>query len=185
MPDDYPPDLRARLAAQGFVAEGEEPGMAIDLDQLGAAPETPKGVAIEEIKDVEGLAQHIHLMTIGFDMPPHLETAFGGLLQGMPIGPGTSVRCFLAREHGQPVGTSLVSLSGGAAAIFNVVTVPEARGRGMGTLVTDAALRAAREAGHRIVVLESSRIGYNVYRRLGFEEYCKIGHYVWSGEADT
>jgi ribosomal protein S18 acetylase RimI-like enzyme len=66
------------------------------------------------------------------------------------------------------------------AGIFNVITVPEARGRGVGALVTDAALRVAREMGYRIAVLESSGMGYNVYRRLGFEEYGKIGHYMWS-----
>jgi ribosomal protein S18 acetylase RimI-like enzyme len=131
------------------------------------------------------LGKHTRLLAIGFGMPPDLETAFRALVQGLPFGPGASVRYFLAHEHGQAVGTSLVVLSGRAAAIFNVVTIPEARGRGVGAAVTDAALRAAREAGYRIAVLESSPMGYNVYRRLGFAEYCKIGHYAWPGEAGT
>jgi ribosomal protein S18 acetylase RimI-like enzyme len=185
MPDDHPPELRVRLAAQGFVPEGEEPGMAIDLDQLGAAPERPVETVIDEITDVEGLSEHARLLATGFGMPPDIETAFRALLQGLPFGPGTSARYFLAHEHGQLVGTSLAVLPGRAAAIFNVVTTPEARGRGVGAAVTDAALRVARDAGYRIAVLESSLMGYNVYRRLGFEEYCKIGHYVWPGEADT
>jgi GNAT superfamily N-acetyltransferase len=185
MPDDRPPDLRARLVAHGFSPDGERPGMAIDLEQLGPAPQPPNDTAIEEITDVAGLSEHTRLMAIGFGMPPALETAFRHLLQRLPFGPGTSMRYFLAHEHGQPVGTSLVVLSGRAAGIFNVITAPEARGRGVGTLVTDAALRAARAAGYRIVILESSSMGYNVYRRMGFEEYGKIGHYAWSGEADA
>jgi ribosomal protein S18 acetylase RimI-like enzyme len=185
MPNDCPPDLRARLVTHGFAPEGERPGMAIALEQLRPAPQSPQDAAIEEVTDARGLGEHTHLMAIGFGMPPELETAFRALLQGLPFGPSASVRCFLAHEHGQPVGTSVVVLSGRAAGIFNVITAPEARGRGVGALVTDAALRAAREAGHRIAVLESSRMGYNLYRRLGFEEYCKIGHYAWSGETDA
>jgi GNAT superfamily N-acetyltransferase len=185
MPDDRPSDLRARLVTQGFIPEEEQPAMAIDLNQLGPVPEIPKDTVIEEMREFEGLAEHIRLVAVGFELPSEIETAFQGTMQGLPIGPGTPVRCFLAHEHGRPVGTSLVVLAGRAAAIFNVVTVPEARGRGIGALVTDAALRAAREAGHRIAILESSHIGYNVYRRLGFAEYGQIAHFTWSGEADT
>jgi GNAT superfamily N-acetyltransferase len=173
------------LVAQGFTPEGENPGMAIDLEQLGSAPLAPQGTAIEEITDLEGLREHTRLLAIGFDMPPQIEGAFWELMQGLPFGPGTSARCFLAYEQGQPIGTGVVCLSGRVAAIFDVITAPQARGKGVGTLVTDAALRAAREAGYRIAVLESSAMGYNVYRRMGFTEYGKIGHYAWSDQAGT
>jgi GNAT superfamily N-acetyltransferase len=184
MPDDQPPDVPARLVAHGFAPEGERPGMALDLARLGAEPPAPEGLAIEEVTDVEGLGEHTRLVAIGFGLPVELETAFRTLLQGLPFGPGSSLRYFLARERGEPVGTSLACLSERAAGIFNVITAPEARDKGVGAAVTHAALRAAREGGHRIAVLESSTMGYNVYRRLGFEEYGKIGHYAWSGEVD-
>lgn len=184
MPDD-PPDLQARLIAHGFKYEGENPGMAIDLEQLGSARVALHETAIEEVINLEDLREHARLVAIGFDMPPEIEGAFWELMQGQPFGPGTSVRYFLAHEQGQPIGTSVVCLSGRAAGIFNVITVPQARGKGVGTLLTDAALRAAREAGYRIAVLESSPMGYNVYRRLGFAEYGKIGHFTWPDEAGT
>lgn len=184
MPDDQPPAVPAHLVAQGFTPEGERPGMALDLARLGTDPPVPQDLAIEEVTDVGGLGEHTRLVAVGFGMPSEMETAFRTLLQGLPFGPSAPLRYFLAREQGKPVGTSLVCLSGKAAGIFSVITVPEARGKGVGTLVTHAALRAARERGHRIAILESSRMGYNVYRRMGFEEYGKIGHYAWPGEAD-
>lgn len=183
MPNDRPGDLRAWLAAHGFAADGERPAMAMDLGRLGTPPPMPADVAIEELADADGLREHTRLMAVGFGMPPELETAFREVLQALPYGPGTPMRYFLARERGQPVGTSLLILAGGAAGIFSVITAPEARGRGVGAAVTHAALRVAREAGRRIAILESSRMGYNVYRRLGFEEYCKVGHFASTGEA--
>jgi GNAT superfamily N-acetyltransferase len=185
MPTDRPSDLRARLVAHGFTSEGERPAMAADLERLGSPPPTPAGVAIEEAVDADGLLEHTRLTAIGFGMPSELETAFRELVLALPYGPGTPMRYFLARERGQPVGTSLLIFSGGAAGVFNVITAPEARSRGVGAAVTDVALRTAREEGQRIAVLESSRLGYNVYRRVGFAEYCKVGHFAWVASPAT
>jgi GNAT superfamily N-acetyltransferase len=179
MPDERVPDLPTRLVAQGFALDEKRPGMAIDLNQLGGLLSAPEGVTVEEVKDRDGLGEHLRLLEIVYGMPAEIVEKFRVVQQGLPLGPEAPIRYFLAFAQGKPVGTSLVVLSGGAAGIFNVATVPAARGRGIGALTTDVALRAAREVGYRIVVLESTAMGYNVYRRLGFVEYCQIGHYVW------
>jgi hypothetical protein len=33
-------------------------------------------------------------------------------------------------------------------------------------------------------VLQSSQMGYQLYRRLGFEDYCRIAIYLWPGKAE-
>ena len=50
--------------------------------------------------------------------------------------------------------------------------------------MTLAPLLEARAMGYRIGVLHASEMGLGVYRRLGFQEYCRLGGYVWMGEAD-
>jgi ribosomal protein S18 acetylase RimI-like enzyme len=59
------------------------------------------------------------------------------------------------------------------------MTIPEAQRQGIGSLMTAVPLREARSMGYRIGVLQSTKMGLNVYRRLGFQEYCTISIYLW------
>jgi predicted acetyltransferase len=79
----------------------------------------------------------------------------------------------LGRSRSPP----LLLLTLGVAGIFGVATVPEARGRGLGTAISLHALREARDMGYKVSVLLSSRMGYRIYQRLGFKEYCRLEIY--------
>ena len=63
----------------------------------------------------------------------------------------------------------------GVRGIYAVATLPEERGHGYGAAVTNAAAQGTDVP----VVLQSSQLGYPVYRRLGFQE---VGKYaLWAG----
>jgi len=68
----------------------------------------------------------------------------------------------------------------GVAGIYNVATLPEARGKRIGSMITAAPLIDARERGYRISILHSTKMGYNVYRRLGYQEICRLIRYEWN-----
>ena len=82
------------------------------------------------------------------------------------------LRTFLAIREGKPVATSTLMAEAGVAGLYNVGTVPDARRTGLGRLVSLAALAAGREAGYRVGVLQSSRLGEPVYQAIGFEQRC-------------
>lgn len=69
----------------------------------------------------------------------------------------------------QAVGAALTVDSDDIAGLYWVGVTKSARGLGIGTLCSAAAIHAARERGARGVILQSSPSGLGVYRRLGFE----------------
>jgi ribosomal protein S18 acetylase RimI-like enzyme len=52
--------------------------------------------------------------------------------------------------------------------VYNIATHPAARGRGVGTAVTAAAVEAGRSWGCDRVVLQASPMGESLYRKMGF-----------------
>jgi predicted GNAT family acetyltransferase len=80
------------------------------------------------------------------------------------------VRAYVARDGGAAIAAAMVTVYDGLGEIGFVGTVPEARGRGLGLLVTKACAHDAFARGARRVFLQASAMGEPVYRRLGFVE---------------
>lgn len=168
-------DWEPVLVKHGFGISKDTPGMAIDLQALDDSPPTVDGLEIRVVADEESLRTWAHIFTLGYGMPPDWEgTIFDLWLQ---LGFDLPIRNYLGYLNGEPVSTSCLFLGGGAAGIYSVATLPEARGRGIGAALTVKPLLDAREMGFRIGVLQSSEMGFNVYKRLGFRHLCQIENF--------
>ena len=110
--------------------------------------------------------------------PRPFGEAFAELAVTIGLGP-QSPRHFLARVDGEPAATCSLFLGAGVAGIYDVSTLPELRKRGLGRLITRAAMREARARGYRMAILHSSTLGAGIYRALGFRDVCAIGQHVW------
>lgn len=172
-PTDTPTDLAERLLARGFVEEeGTVPGMVANLDRLPDEP-GPPGIEVARVEEPTAYRETCDIMAAGFGLPLEVADAFERLAS-LGFEDDVSLRTFIARIDGRPVGTSLGVLGEGTVGIFNVATLPDARGRGVGRAVTLAAMRDAAEHGAGMAVLQSSPISHSVYERLGFDD---VAHY--------
>jgi ribosomal protein S18 acetylase RimI-like enzyme len=91
---------------------------------------------------------------------------------------------YLGWLNGKPVATASLVLGGGVAGIYNVMTIPEVQRQGIGSLMTAVPLQEARAMGYRIGVLQSTKMGINLYRRLGFQEYGSFRIYLWPQQSN-
>jgi GNAT superfamily N-acetyltransferase len=178
-PTTRPPDLGASLTAHGFTHGGEMPGMAADLWALAEESPAAPQLRIEPVGDVEALERWCEVAGNGFGLPPFAAQAMCGLMASIGLDAQAPLRNYLAFWDGEPVAASSIFFGAGVAGIYNVATLPAARRKGIGAAITAAPLREARQNGYRVAILHSSRMGENVYRKLGFEEHCKLAQYVW------
>jgi ribosomal protein S18 acetylase RimI-like enzyme len=169
-PAAEPVDLAARLVRHGLAAEGEPtPAMALELADLPGTPAVA-GLAITDVDNPDALRVACAVALDGFGGPAELADELVARLSLSGLGPDRPLRMVVARLDDRPVATAAVLLAGDAAAVYNVATVADARGRGIGAAVTTAVCRQAADRGARTAVLESSAMGQSVYRRLGFRD---------------
>jgi GNAT superfamily N-acetyltransferase len=194
-PGTTPDDLGRRLAGHGLntmeeqqtlapgmrVATAGAPGMVASLDRIDrtAATTAPAGLAIAEVEDETDLDDFKRVLIAGFGIPDAI--AHGWVEASRRAGIGrTPWRLYLGRLDGEPVATNLLFLGGGVAGLHATVTVPAARGRGIGAAITVRPLLDARAAGYRHAVLWSTEMAVPFYERLGFRDSgVRINRYLW------
>lgn len=176
--DTQPAGLGERLAAHGLTSHGGGAGMAIDLQEMNEDVPFPPGLEIVEVKDNDTLMTWCRVTCAGFGIP---EPAVPSLYEWFKtdIEYRQPMKFYLGRLEGKPVATSMYFLGEGVVGIYFVATLPEARNRGIGFTITQQPLLEGREMGYRVGILQASKMGEPVYRRMGFRVYSTVQSYTW------
>jgi ribosomal protein S18 acetylase RimI-like enzyme len=182
-PSSTPEDLGDSLLAHGLTLGDDEPGMALELDHIGADPAPPPGLTIETVRDERGLEEWVSVWL--FPLPDDARRYLLAVLRGRGLDADLPWRFSLGRLNGVPVATSELFVGEGVASVQYVVTLPEVRRRGIGTAMTSQVLRDAHALGYKVAVLTASPDGIGSYRRLGFREFCRVRRYEWEPSEGT
>jgi len=172
-----PSDWEPALSKHGFGFSDGTPGMAVELQALKEPTETVPSLEVRVVADKESLQDWVKIFVSGYGFPSDWKDTVYNLW--LALGIGFPMRNYLAYLDGQPVSTSTVFYGGGVAGIYCMATLPEARGKGIGTAVALKPLHNARELGYAISVLQSSEMGFSVYKRLGFRHLCQIENFYF------
>ncbi|MFP4529309.1 MAG: GNAT family N-acetyltransferase [Candidatus Kapaibacterium sp.] len=178
-PLSAPDDIAERLEKAGFEFEHECPGMYIPMSEVDPdiMPRI-EGLRIEFVDSQEKLkdwvkvlseVQELTFESIGKFMEVEIKAGYE---------PDSPFLRWVGYIDGAPVCTSALFTGRGVPGIYYVVTLDEFRGRGLGRAITAVALLRAHEAGHKICVLQSSQMGYPLYKKMGFREKCKFHQYI-------
>jgi GNAT superfamily N-acetyltransferase len=130
-----------------------------------AEPAPPAaGVTVRAVEDDATLEEHI-AMQVEQGFPEEAARR----MYSASLARDPDVRIYTAYLEGQAVGSSIAIRTGAVSGVYSVGTRPDARRRGVGTAVTWAAVGAGAGWGATMVALQSSEMGYPVYREMGFE----------------
>ena len=172
-PQGVSPRVAEAVAAHGFGIEESMPAMAVDIDRMRPTS-LPPGYGWERIGRGDAGRAWTDALAVGYELPRGLAEIFGPEALRADTAPDAAIQFFSVLRDGRQVATSMLYLADGVAGIYCVATLPEQRNRGLGAHATAEALRAARQLGYRVGVLQSSGAGYPVYLRLGLGDYGRI-----------
>ena len=174
-PSSKPIDLDVHLEKLNFTKIDEPPGMYIKLKDLNLTDMKKTDLMVELVQTTEQLEDWVKVFVEGIGVPEDrredLHKAETSMLEKKDY-----LR-FVGYSDGEPVTISALILEEDVVGVYFVITRPEYRGKGYGTVITVEALEEAHKRGYSQAILQSSAMGYNIYKRIGFEEYCKFKWY--------
>jgi GNAT superfamily N-acetyltransferase len=187
------PDLRARVV---YVFDDAEASYDL-MSRVGGYRRTPcTAMVCTDLAVIPDLALPAGLVPrpvgAGTAAVPLAAAAAAALRSDPDMAPTTDPDSFVDYLRSIPHATYLAAVDdasvvrataasatwGPTAGVFFVNTDPAWRGRGVGTAMTAAALRAAAALGASRACLDASELGLSIYRRLGFESAGRITQFV-------
>lgn len=175
-PLSQPSNLASYLRNAHFHLESH-PSLWISLDTMPEQP-MPPHLRITRVQTDEELRLWIQVNAAPYDFLEYINEAFFVGYSGQGYGETVPLRHYIGWLDDKPVACSTMLLAGGVAGIYSVATLPEARHKGIGTAITYAPLVGARNEGYHVGILSASTDGYNLYRRMGFQDYGQTDMYV-------
>lgn len=183
-PTSRPDTLEDVLLSRGFAKdEWAMPAMAIDLrtldEQLLEKATHRSTATIQPVQTETELKDWLDIVAKAFEFHPQTVEAFHELHSfHLHRGTASNIINFIASIDGTPAGASSIIFSTGLAGLYNVATLNEYRGKGIGTAVSIAPLLVAKDQGYEIGNLQSSQMGFHLYQRIGFKTYFEYKIYL-------
>ena len=180
LPSTQPPNLVDYLEAWNFLLFDEEPHMVIEpANHIFDLPQIP-GFTIERVTDTASLARwHQAAVASYFPNMPSLGQLFLDAYTLLGFDAQGPFLHYIGSMNDKPVAASTLLFTEGMAGIYDVCTIPSARGKGFGTAITLAPLLEAQAQGYSHVCLQATRMGYPIYERIGFTEQYRERRYLW------
>jgi hypothetical protein len=169
---DREAECAAALRDAGYEREEATPAMLLAPIRDGSRP--LPGLEIREVTTREDLVRFQEAALEGFGFPKQVGRLF--ITEQFQDQPG--VKLYLGLVDGEPACTSSLVPTPGIAGIYWVSTLEAHRKRGLGEVITWAAVRGGIECGCPVASLQASAMGEPVYARMGFEtpfHYMKYG----------
>jgi GNAT superfamily N-acetyltransferase len=85
-----------------------------------------------------------------------------------------ALRLYEARVNGEPACVLGIHDNADDAEVYFVATLPDHRGQGLARRLLHRALIEARDRGLTVSNLQSTKMGYRIYERLGYEPICTL-----------
>lgn len=155
-------DVVSALGDAGHKLDADPAAMTMDLAGLSDPPDVDHREGDELLPTVASINDRAYRFE---------GTPFADFTSQQP--PGVT-RDYVAYLDGEPASALVILECDGDASVWDVATLPEARGRGLAGGLMHRALWDSRERGCDVSSLQATKIGEPVYARLGYTSHGAI-----------
>jgi GNAT superfamily N-acetyltransferase len=162
-PFSQPGELDGVLAARGYEAFDETLVQTVALDRAPELPDHAHDVVVEA-PDTDPFVDAVDELR---NSTPLQREAHRERLRNSPL----EKRYAMVRAAGRVVCTAQVAIEGSIVGVFDVITAPDARGKGYATLAVASLLSWAWQHGANVAYLQVTAdniAAVAAYRRFGF-----------------
>ncbi|MEZ4517106.1 MAG: GNAT family N-acetyltransferase [Chloroflexota bacterium] len=178
-PDDRPNDLEARLLSAGYEQQMEQIMMSVQLDTITVAALDRESLHIERISSAsELIKKHLAFRRVDDSHGRSLATLMLDLFALYGYGRDSNWQHYVAIHDGNPAGYASAFYTEDVVGIYNVWTLAEERGKGIGTALTVRALQDAQARGYQLGTLQSTKMAHSMYQRIGFQTHFPIRYFA-------
>ncbi len=175
-----PRRLGPHLERAGLVQRGAAPGMGVYLSELNEALPHASDMTLTRVDTPAHLDDWLRVTTVVDTFPAAVVALYRESFDALVYPADGPLHLFVGYLHGEAVGCSLIFEHAGSAGLYDVRTLPAARGRGVGTAMTLGPLRFARERGAEVAVLHGMPAAHRLYVRMGFVDVFDGGFWVFT-----
>jgi len=173
---DLLPSIDEKLSSRGFISDGGDAVMVLDVKQTPASLLQPSAVDIRRIDTQEGLKDVIHVLDqVWGGHNTWVNDRLGNHLQI----PGY-LSVYVAYVADQPASIAWTYFPRGHfATLFAGSTIGEYRRQGLYTSLLAMRLKEIRERGYRFAVVEAGAMSKPIVAKHGFQQLTTVYDYVW------
>ncbi|MBT4964473.1 MAG: GNAT family N-acetyltransferase [Francisellaceae bacterium] len=171
--------LQEQILSLGLKLDETEIGMGVEVGKLVLPERINENLKIQKIKNMDDL--HLWKATIKELIPSEslaVDTFFDAG-QELIVSDNSILEHYIGLLDSIPVAISATFINEGLVGIWDVITLPLARGQGVGSTMTYDAIINSRHQGRDCVTLSATDAGRNIYERMGFRGYCDIKIYTF------
>ncbi len=176
-PESNPDNISDILKSSGFTFIINCPAMTIELSKLDDSINIRhRELEIIEVIDKKDSSDFTSVYNKEYDRIP-LEGEIMGKRFDETKSPDSPWRKWVGYLNSRPVTISASFTTDNIVGIYSVSTLPEHRGRGFGSVMTNIPLSVAKKAGAELAVLQATDKSVRIYEKLGFIQHGVYG--VW------